>query len=42
MLVGLVIMAIFVPILRYFVPLLLIVILWGWLMHRYRRKVLGA
>jgi hypothetical protein len=35
-------MAIFVPILRYFVPLLLIVILWGWLMHRYRMKVLGA
>ena len=40
-LVGLLVMSIFVPILRYFAPLLLIVILWGWLMHRYRRKMLA-
>jgi hypothetical protein len=41
-LVGLVFVSILVPIIRYFVPLLLIVILWGWLMHRYRKKMLGA
>lgn len=41
-LVGLLIVSIFVPVLRYFVPLLLITILWGWLMHRYRRKMLGG
>ena len=36
--VGLALVAVFVPILRYFLPLLLIVILWGYGMYRYRRK----
>jgi len=38
MTVGLAVVSVFVPILRYFLPLLLIVILWGYGMYRYRRK----
>ena len=36
--VGLAVVSAFVPILRYFLPLLLIVIFWGHMMYRYRRK----
>lgn len=35
--VGLAVVAVFVEILRYFLPLLLIVIAWGYAMYRYRR-----
>lgn len=36
--VGLALVSVFVEVLRYFLPLLLIVILWGYGMYRYRRK----
>ena len=36
--VGLAVVSVFVEILRSFLPLLLIVILWGYWMDRYRRK----
>ena len=37
-LVGLLVPALIIPVARYFVPVLLIVILWGWMMYRYRKQ----